>query len=834
MRKVDMKMLLIGIGIVCVMIAIATIATPHDLVREHNLLPGRVYSFEPYMNENMRKILQKDVLMAEGDSVTLHVDIEDQEDLLIFANGFGIFSCELTVHKPDGNVSLYKELSHINLTRPPLVIPVDVAGTWSVTLTRVPSKTWENDTFAFKNGDLSLMLASQPAAMEMVELPGATDDPYLLARIVPDLPGEIVVTKLVPSGLGPRVEKKEEIFSLSQPLDEGFNELIFQRIMPDGRASKSPIHNLIVDLHAPVIMLGGDIMLGDVERETSFPRVTFIIKLSANVMDFSISGNGSTTILCAQPMSSMDWGFPGRDFSIGRDYFRRTMPGIEEVRCLVPLEIGVNRFELRAISFAGHETVRTVTVTRQGEVPEYVEMDGYWLYNYYDEDGSFVQEWIYDGNTAFIKPSDESGEVAQSYMPGITDEALLYDQYMEDMENMRKILQKEILMAEGDSVTVHVDIEEEDLYLFAHGLYYDEIIVHRPDGSVILHTEISSSFFSNLPLVIHGGEAGTWKVTLTRGNRENNPLMRNLLLMLASYPTAVELDLPKVIDDPYLLSRLVADLPGTVVVTEVVLDEATWRQVEKPLSLSQPLAEGRHVLIFQRVTSDGRVSDMWGPGSYHDLIVDTLAPEIMLGDFERERDLPRVRLKLRLSDNVETFYINGKRDDSDCKTLGVEIGQTVPLKMGVNLFELRAVSFAGRETVQTVTVTRQVPEYSEAARSLLLGIIDEALIKATEDTPDYLEPDGCELYFRNSISLQTLRDAIKNAEMVRVNYNSVGFYPPLIYVGEQRICGRNSFFYEYPDGTWWDVKVDNWYVLLLNDYIFRIGENGEGFGVGVY
>jgi hypothetical protein len=48
-----------------------------------------------------------------------------------------------------------------------------------------------------------------------------------------------------------------------------------------------------------------------------------------------------------------------------------------------------------AVSFAGHETTCTVTVTRQGEMPEYVKMDGYWLHYYYDENGNFMQEWIH-------------------------------------------------------------------------------------------------------------------------------------------------------------------------------------------------------------------------------------------------------------------------------------------------------------------------------------------------------------------------------------------------------------------------------------------------------
>jgi len=481
-----------------------------------------------------------------------------------------------------------------------------------------------------------------------------------------------------------------------------------------------------------------------------------------------------------------------------------------------------------------------------------------------------------------ITPHDPSEE-AQSSILNISDEAPLnatedtpleryvprsYDQNMD--KNMRKILQKDVLMEEGDSVTLRTDLDgDEDLFLFFNLNNVHDITVRKPDGNVI---SLYTGFYTFLkPWFIPVDEAGTWSVTVTRMTDEEvyeemltytpEERLRNLKvrpqfcsLMLASRPSAVELDLPKVIDDPYLLSRLVADLPGTVVVYES-LGMTTDGELLEILSPSQPLAEGRHILKFQRVTSDGRVSSMWGPGSSHDLIVDTLVPEIMLGDLERETDLPRVQLKLRVSDNVKDVYINGKNWYNN-RALWGEKTKVVPLEMGVNQFELRAVSYAGCETVQTVTVTRQVPEYSEEARSLLLGIIDEALIEATEDTPDSLKPVGRELYFRNSISLQTLRDAIKNAEMVRVS--KPDFHLPLIYVGEQRIGGitkdsfRNlnpncfkypdgtwwdvgvGFYYEYPDGTWWDVMVDNWYGLLLDDYICQIKENGEGFGVGVY
>jgi hypothetical protein len=88
----------------------------------------------------------------------------------------------------------------------------------------------------------------------------------------------------------------------------------------------------------------------------------------------------------------------------------------------------------------------------------------------------------------------------------------------------------------------------------------------------------------------------------------------------------------------------------------------------------------------------------------HDLIVDSHAPEIMLGDFERETSFPRVLLKLKLSENVMAFYINGGLySQTDGLT---EILEPMPLEMGVNLFELRVVNYAGHETVCMVTITR--------------------------------------------------------------------------------------------------------------------------------
>jgi hypothetical protein len=130
----------------------------------------------------------------------------------------------------------------------------------------------------------------------------------------------------------------------------------------------------------------------------------------------------------------------------------------------------------------------------------------------------------------------------------------------------------------------------------------------------------------------------------------------------------------------------------------------------------------------------------------------------------------------------------------------------------------------------------------EAARSYFLAIIDEALLTATEDTPDYLEPDRSRLYFRNSISLQTLHDRVKNAKTKDVDWNTRGvdmygttFSPnfpasPIILVGEQEIGRGNQIRWEYK-GIWWRVYAGDRVGDLIREYTFHIEETGKGFGM---
>ena len=115
----------------------------------------------------------------------------------------------------------------------------------------------------------------------------------------------------------------------------------------------------------------------------------------------------------------------------------------------------------------------------------------------------------------------------------------------------------------------------------------------------------------------------------------------------------------------------------------------------------------------------------------------------------------------------------------------------------------------------------------EEARSYMLGIINEALLEATDDTPDYLEPDMSRLYFRNSISLQTLHDIVKDAY---IHQSSLPPNPrnPVSFVGDQEIGYGRFLYWEY-GGIWWGIGG----ILnpTIRTYLFQIEETGDGFGM---
>ena len=123
----------------------------------------------------------------------------------------------------------------------------------------------------------------------------------------------------------------------------------------------------------------------------------------------------------------------------------------------------------------------------------------------------------------------------------------------------------------------------------------------------------------------------------------------------------------------------------------------------------------------------------------------------------------------------------------------------------------------------------------EAARSYMLGIIDEAMLESTWDTQDYIEPNRSHLYFRNSGSLQTLRNAITTAKMSKTTGTFPVSHSPIVYIGKQEIGyvdewesgNPTSLFWEYPDGAWWFAELDDTYKYVLIDYIHNIGKEGS-------
>jgi len=123
----------------------------------------------------------------------------------------------------------------------------------------------------------------------------------------------------------------------------------------------------------------------------------------------------------------------------------------------------------------------------------------------------------------------------------------------------------------------------------------------------------------------------------------------------------------------------------------------------------------------------------------------------------------------------------------------------------------------------------------EAVRLYMLGIIDEALLTATEESLDSMEyhmgTNPGRLHFQNSISLETLGDTIKQAE-IRDDTNRTWpvLRTPMLYIDEQEIGGAD-YFYCYYQERHWRVDIGSTYTQLIDDYVQEIGEGGKGYGM---
>ena len=518
--------------------------------------------------------------------------------------------------------------------------------------------------------------------------------------------------------------------------------------------------------------------------EESAPHVLLKLTLSKDVTHFYINEELS-------------------NFIVGTEEGSGSQP---EVLRSVPLKMGANLFELK-MEFTDTCTTHTMIITRQGTMPEDVEIDlekgidlfiqkielfiplhrdtlddaeteTYWLHYYYDENKNLVGKSIKSERLSFFH------EMARCYLLGIIDEALL------------------------------------------------EATKDTPDyiGEYKIHFQNSISL-----------------QTLRSAIQETNMI-----------PT---------------VDRRLSGGPAFYVGKKYIGDPTyfSWKYEDRKWILEPDRKYTRTILGYMNQVSNNSTGKGFGMHLEDDPGKGAPAPVITLGNFERKTNLPIVLLKLELSDDVVAFYINDELYSFPMDWYFTEILEPVPLEMGENVFELRAVNFAGHETMRTVTVTREgeMPEYVEMdgywrryyydengnfhvvsihgnsnpafvkpsdasdkeARSYLLGVIDEALLAATEGTSDYKKYDGSSIHFKNSIFLQTLRDAIEGAELfVQCGITSLRSDHLVLSIGDTEIKWTDVFYFEYPDGTWWMGKADSRYVSLLDEHISKNVKNGGGLG----
>ena len=126
------------------------------------------------------------------------------------------------------------------------------------------------------------------------------------------------------------------------------------------------------------------------------------------------------------------------------------------------------------------------------------------------------------------------------------------------------------------------------------------------------------------------------------------------------------------------------------------------------------------------------------------------------------------------------------------------------------------------------------PKGSKEARQYMLNIIDEALLTATEDDPDYVKyfegtTAPCAFYFNNSISLNKLRVILANAEFIdHSNETWPVSISPLLYVGDKIIGDMSCFSCSYGKRSWY-IEDDAAYAFVLSDYTFEVIDSSTDF-----
>ena len=228
-----------------------------------------------------------------------------------------------------------------------------------------------------------------------------------------------------------------------------------------------------------------------------------------------------------------------------------------------------------------------------------------------------------------------------------------------------------------------------------------EITIIDPNGNVYAEVPYIAP---DAPYIIKNAMPGEWSVRVTNYNADDLSAMGllqeinsnnqfpgiELKLTITTAPTPVELRVPSVTNNRYILNEVVND--PDVIIT----------QNGETIDPRQPLVDGEY--IFTAVRKSG---EMLSTAQKYDVCVDTVAPTMVFDGVPTTTERDRFVMTVKFSERISEMTVNGTPVElGACALAGFEVTDFWLLDPGENSFVITATDFAGNSTSHTLIVSR--------------------------------------------------------------------------------------------------------------------------------
>jgi hypothetical protein len=242
--------------------------------------------------------------------------------------------------------------------------------------------------------------------------------------------------------------------------------------------------------------------------------------------------------------------------------------------------------------------------------------------------------------------------------------------------------------------------------------------------------DVSEVYINRVPVPVRNGrfqkdfklDEGDNDISISVTDRAGNPVTLGYVVTLDTEPPELSLDSP--IEGTYATSTTVLVAGRVEVGATVTVDDVEVPNVGGYVRYDAPLAEtppGGEPNLLRVIAVDSV-----GNEAVVELHVyrDTEAPELYVYDVNNRTDLEFINITGSVGDLVDLAELTINGLPVQPKATGY-FAAYVPLEMGENIFEVRAVDAAGNEATRTVKVERNPLQVSDSG---ILALGDDSWI----------------------------------------------------------------------------------------------------------